>query len=163
MQQTKDNSIEKYPELRIMDGISTIMDNAIPIPFTQKRFGLDALLGLVPNAGDILSLGISGLLILTILRHGVSFTVLLKMIGNIVLDAAVGSIPILGDIFDFSFKANRRNVALLKSHYEEGGKRMNAWLAAGILFVIVIAVAVIMIIFVFKAMGVLWSFIAQQF
>lgn len=165
MSETQQNNTteEKYPELRIMDGISTIMDNAIPIPFTQKRFGLDALIGLVPNAGDILSLGISGLLILTILRHGVSFSVLLKMIGNIILDASVGSIPILGDIFDFSFKANRRNVKLLKAHYDEGGQRMNAWVAAGILFAVVITVAVLMVIFVFKIISLLWNLIMQQF
>lgn len=162
-QQQQQNLGEKYPELRIMDGVATIMDNAIPIPFTQKRFGLDALIGLVPNAGDILSLGISGMLILTILRHGVSFSVLLKMIGNIILDASVGSIPILGDIFDFSFKANRRNVKLLKTHYDEGGERMNAWVAAGILLAIVLTVTIVMIIFVFKAIGILWNFIMQQF
>lgn len=162
-QQNTKSISEQYPELRIMDGVSTIMDNAIPIPFTQKRFGLDALIGLVPNAGDILSLGISGLLILTILRHGVSFSVLLKMIGNICLDASVGSIPILGDIFDFSFKANRRNVNLLKTHYDEGGERMNAMLAAGILLAVVIVISILMIIFVFKLIGMMWSFLMQQF
>jgi Domain of unknown function (DUF4112) len=150
------------PELKMMDFIANVMDNAIPIPFTQRRFGLDALMGLIPSAGDLTSLGISGLLILTILRHGVSFSVLLKMIWNIILDASVGTIPILGDFFDFSFKANRRNVALLKAHYAEGGSRMNAWLAAAILFTIVIAVAFVLIFFAAKIVGMVWSYIWQM-
>ena len=83
----------KYPELLWLDRISHLMDNSIPIPFTQRRFGLDAVAGLVPYAGDMTTFAVSGLLVLTITRHGVSFGVLLKMIWNIVLDATVGSIP----------------------------------------------------------------------
>lgn len=152
-----------YPELKAMEVISNIMDNAIPIPFTKHRFGLDAVMGLIPSAGDLTSLGISGLLILTILRHGVSFSVLLKMIWNIILDASVGTIPLLGDFFDFRFKANRRNVTLLKAHYAEGGSRMNAWLAAGILLTIVIAVAIAVIFVLSKFAVMAYNFIWQQF
>jgi hypothetical protein len=163
MNNQSDQLKKDYPELAFMDGIATIMDNAIPIPFTNRRFGLDALVGLIPTVGDLLSLGISGLLILTILRHGVSFTVLLKMIWNIILDASVGSIPIIGDFFDFSFKANRRNVALLKADYAKGGRRMNAWLAAFILLCIVVAMMLLIFYYAVKLIGILWNFIVQQF
>ncbi len=160
---TQDQFKKEFPELAFMEGIATVMDNAIPIPFTKKRFGLDAVVGLVPTAGDLLSLGISGVLILTVLRHGVSFSVLLKMIWNIILDASVGTIPILGDWFDFSFKANRRNVTLLKTHYQEGGSRINAWVAGLILLSVVIAVAVLVFYFAAIMIGKLWNFVVQQF
>ena len=138
----------KYPELLWLDRISHLMDNSIPIPFTQRRFGLDAVAGLVPYAGDMTSFAVSGLLVFTITRHGVSFGVLLKMIWNIILDAMVGSIPILGDLFDMSFKANRKNMKLLKAHYDEDGHRMNAWLAGGILLAAVVAVFIGMVFLV---------------
>jgi hypothetical protein len=158
---TQNSAQQPIPELKMMDFISNVMDNAIPIPFTQRRFGLDAVIGLIPSAGDLTSLGISGLLILTVLRHGVSFSVLLKMIWNIILDASVGTIPILGDFFDFSFKANRRNVALLKAHYAEGGSRMNAWVAAGILLAVVLTVAFVILFFAAKFVAMVWNYIWQ--
>jgi hypothetical protein len=106
-------------EFKTIDTISSLLDNKFKIPFTDIRFGVDFLIGLIPTVGDILSLGISGILLIAIIRHGVSVGMLFKMIGNIVLDATVGSIPILGDIFDLGFKANRRNVAILKKYYTE--------------------------------------------
>jgi Domain of unknown function (DUF4112) len=152
----------QFPELVWLDRAAQLMDNCIPIPFTNRKFGIDALLGLVPTAGDLASLGISGLIILTISRHGVSFTVLLKMIWNIIVDALVGTIPVLGDFFDFGFKANRRNMNLLKAHYAEGGSRMNAWLAAGILFFIVMAVFGVVIFYGFRFVSFLWNSVAAM-
>jgi Domain of unknown function (DUF4112) len=156
-QQNQTQTETKYPELLWLDRISHLMDNSIPVPFTQRRFGLDAVAGLVPYAGDMTSFAVSGLLIFTITRHGVSFGVLLKMIGNIILDAVVGSVPIVGDLFDMSYKANRKNMKLLKAHYDEDGYRMNAWLAAGILLSVVIAVFIGMVFLVGKVGATLWN------
>ena len=77
-------------------------------------------MGLVPGAGDMVSFGVSGVLVITMARYGASGRVILQMLWNIFLDTVVGAIPILGDIFDLYYKANRRNFELLRSHYEEG-------------------------------------------
>lgn len=96
------------------------MDNRFRIPFTNIRFGVDFLIGLVPVAGDVLSLSISGLLVLAMVRYGASGRVLLMMLGNILLDAVAGSVPVLGDIFDLAYKANRRNFELYRKYKNEG-------------------------------------------
>jgi Domain of unknown function (DUF4112) len=108
-----------HPEFALIDSISSLMDNQFRIPFTQVRFGVDFLIGLIPTVGDWLSFGISSGLVFSMLRRGIGVGMLFKMMGNITLDATVGSIPILGDLFDLHFKANRRNVALLKQYYVE--------------------------------------------
>ncbi len=113
------NPTPPHPEFALIDSISSLMDNQFRIPFTQVRFGVDFLIGLIPTVGDWLSFGISSGLVFSMLRRGIGVGMLFKMMGNITLDATVGSIPILGDLFDLHFKANRRNVALLKQYYVE--------------------------------------------
>ncbi|MEM6297123.1 MAG: DUF4112 domain-containing protein [Bacteroidota bacterium] len=111
-------------ELASVKRIAKLMDEAIRIPGTNIRFGLDALLGLIPGAGDSASVVVSGTLVLAMIRHGVSGAVLTQMLGNILLDYVVGLVPVLGDIIDVGFKANTKNVKLLEKHYAErkGGK-----------------------------------------
>lgn len=97
-----------------------LMDNQFRLPGTKFRFGLDPILGLLPVAGDLASFAMSATLVMTMARHGASGKLVTLMLINIALDALIGSIPILGNIFDFFFKANERNVRLLHRHYEEG-------------------------------------------
>ena len=116
------------PELQWIDKIAYLMDSQFRIPGTRFRFGLDPLLGLFPLVGDTIGYTISAILVLAMARHGVSGKVIVLMIGNILVDAIVGSVPILGNIFDFFYKANNRNISLLKKHYHEGkyqGKGLN--------------------------------------
>ena len=89
------------------------MDNSVRIPGTRWRIGIDPVIGLVPGVGDAVCLIVSVYPILEARRAGVKGPVLRKMAGNILLDAFVGSVPILGDIFDAGFKANIRNLRLL--------------------------------------------------
>ncbi len=96
------------------------MDNQFRLPGTNFRFGLDPILGLLPVVGDLASFAVSATLIMTMARHGASGKLVVLMLLNVALDAIIGSIPVLGNIFDFAFKANERNVRLLRSHYEEG-------------------------------------------
>ncbi len=96
------------------------MDSKFRVPGTNFRFGLDPILGLFPLAGDVAAYTISSILVLAMARHGASGKVIMMMIGNILLDATLGSIPVLGNIFDFIYKANNRNIRLLKKHYHEG-------------------------------------------
>lgn len=113
--------------LRWVKGASDLMDNRFRIPGTQIRFGLDAIIGLVPYVGDIAGFAMSGVLVLVMARYGASGMLVLRMLGNVALDALVGLIPLLGDIFDITFKANRRNFKLLEAHYEEGKYQGSAW------------------------------------
>lgn len=105
--------------------------------------GLDPLIGLVPVVGDWVGAGLSGYIIVRAAALGVSAATLVRMIGNLGADLLVGSVPVLGDIFDFGFKANRRNLALLERHLQAPERRRKADLAvvlgvgAGLLVVIV--------------------------
>lgn len=96
------------------------MDECFRIPGTRFRFGLDPLLGLFPWLGDLIGAMISGLTVLAVVRHGVSGKVLLMMTGNVLLDILLGSIPVIGDLFDFAYKTNTRNRNLLRKHLMEG-------------------------------------------
>ncbi len=94
--------------------LTRLMDYSMVLPGTNIRFGLDPILGLIPGAGDTASLLISVYIILQARRLGISSSVMTRMVSNVVLDSLVGAIPVLGDIFDFAYKANRRNLKLLK-------------------------------------------------
>ena len=106
--------------LRWVERVARLMDSQFRLPGTRFRFGLDPLLGLVPIVGDLSSTAVSVVLLLTMLRHGASGAVVVRMALNILLDTIVGAIPILGNVFDFAYKSNERNVALLRRHYAEG-------------------------------------------
>jgi hypothetical protein len=93
------------------------MDRAVRIPGTRITFGLDALLGLLPGGGDLLTGLVQAGLVLVALRHyRVPKAVALKMAGNVLVDVAVGAVPIIGDLFDVAFKANTRNLRLLEPY-----------------------------------------------
>ncbi|MEO0733877.1 MAG: DUF4112 domain-containing protein [Bacteroidota bacterium] len=115
------------PQLRWVDGFSQLLDTKFRIPGTDIRFGLDFLLGLIPGAGDVLSLGMSGLLVATMARHGASPRLVARMLLNVGLDALVGTVPILGNIFDLFFKANYRNAVLMREYYGEGRHTGSIW------------------------------------
>lgn len=110
----------KAPNLYWIEQMARIMDSKFRIPGTNFRFGLDPILGLIPIFGDVTAAAISGGLIISMIKHGVSRKVVYKMLVNVALDATIGSIPVLGWVFDFYYKANNRNIRLLKEHYEEG-------------------------------------------
>jgi Domain of unknown function (DUF4112) len=92
------------------------LDAGIRIPGTILRFGLDPLIGLIPGVGDAAGAVLAGWILVEAMRLGASRATVLRIAGNIALDAGVGAIPVLGDIFDFAWKANLRNVALLERH-----------------------------------------------
>lgn len=147
---------KEIAELGWIDSMSDLMDTKFRIPGTDIRFGGDFIMGLVPGAGDLLSFGVSGVLILAMTRHGASSSVVARMLGNVFLDTVVGSIPILGNIFDLTYKANTRNVNLLKAHYHEGKHQGSVWpLVIGV-FIALIAIFVLMVWLVWQVVE--WSF-----
>lgn len=97
--------------------VTRLLDDAIRIPGTQFRIGFDGIIGaLLPTAGDALTaIGSISILALAV-RQGVPTSVLLRMLLNIALDAVVGMFPVVGDLFDFAYKSNRKNLELLKLH-----------------------------------------------
>lgn len=102
------------------------MDSQFRIPGTNFRFGLDGLIGLIPGAGDLSTFAVSGYMVLLLARNGASGYVLARMVVNILIDAIIGSIPLIGDLFDIAFKANTRNLKLMQEHYVEGRHRGSA-------------------------------------
>jgi hypothetical protein len=100
--------------LERLDRLARLLDSAFLIPGTNIRFGFDALIGLVPVVGDMITTAISSWLIYEANRLGISRFALWRMMGNVAIDGLVGSIPLLGDAFDVAFRANRRNVAILR-------------------------------------------------
>jgi len=92
------------------------LDAGIRIPGTNLRFGLDPILGLIPGAGDAAGAVLAGWILVEAVRLGASRATLVRIAGNVALDAGLGAIPLIGDIFDFAWKANLRNVALLERH-----------------------------------------------
>jgi hypothetical protein len=96
--------------------LAWLLDDFIRVPGTNLRFGLDPLLGLIPGGGDIAGGMFSGYIILTAWRAGAPASVILRMGANVIADLVVGTVPLLGDLFDAGFKANRRNAALLDQY-----------------------------------------------
>ncbi|MCC6909816.1 MAG: DUF4112 domain-containing protein [Phycisphaerales bacterium] len=97
--------------------LARLLDSSIRLP-GGYRIGLDGLIGLIPGIGDIIAAAISSYIILEGLALRASPGVILRMSANVLIELLVGSIPILGDLFDFAFKANERNVRLLKRHFD---------------------------------------------
>jgi hypothetical protein len=102
---------------RLLDRVAWLMDRAVKIPGTRITVGLDALLGLLPVGGDVLTGAVqTGLVLVALYHYRVPKRLVMRMMGNVLLDVAVGSIPLLGDVFDVGFKANTRNVRLLQDY-----------------------------------------------
>lgn len=120
-----------------------MLDEAIRIPGTNIRIGLDALLGLLPGGGDVAGGLLSGLIILQAARDGAPATVLGRMLGNVALDVVAGAVPLLGDIFDVAWRANSRNIRLLQSWRERpvSTKRSSRVTVAVILGALVLLIA----------------------
>ena len=120
--------------------LARLLDNAFPIPGTKMRVGIDPLLGLIPGIGDLVGAGVSGYILLLAAQAGAPKTVLVRMLGNVALDSLVGSIPGLGDLFDFGFKSNARNMALLERYTVAPGdvKRTSGAIVFALLLVVLL-------------------------
>jgi len=97
-----------------LESLSRYLDNWVKIPVVGWRFGLDALIGLIPNVGDMATSLASFYILVAGVRYGVPKITLLRMAFNIGLDYVVGAIPFIGDAFDFIWKANKQNIDLIK-------------------------------------------------
>jgi Domain of unknown function (DUF4112) len=145
--------------LENLDRLSRLLDSQFSIPGTKIRFGLDAIIGLFPFGGDVLSFIFSAGLVTTMATHGVSGQVLGKMLFNIFLDTTLGSVPIVGDLFDMVYKSNRRNYKLLEEHYGEGAYQGSIWrIVIPVLLVLVLMFA-LMIYVIARLSSFIWGLV----
>lgn len=105
-----------------LDGLSRLLDTAFVIPGTGIRFGVDAIIGIIPGVGDWAGVALSSLILLEAARIGIPPALLARMIGNVVIEGIIGYIPIVGDVIDVFWRANRRNMALLREHLVREGR-----------------------------------------
>ena len=126
--------------------LARVLDTAVGVPGTRLRIGLDAILGLIPGAGDAVSAALSGYIILAAARAGASKAVLLRMVGNVLVDTVIGAVPVLGDLFDVVFRSNARNVALLERHAVDPASADRGSRRLGIVVVAILGLAVLGIV-----------------
>lgn len=101
-------------EIERLDRLANLLDSKFQIPGTGIRFGLDSIIGLIPGFGDLVTVGPTAFLVHRAYLLGASRRTILRMVANTAVDWLIGSIPLIGDVFDLAFKANNRNVALLR-------------------------------------------------
>ena len=107
-------------ELGKLEWLVDLMDSRFQIPGTKYRVGLDAFLGIIPGIGDGLGAVVSVYILQRLWKHDLPWHLRARLVGNIFLDFALEAVPLLGDFFDAAFKANRRNVVLVRKHLAAG-------------------------------------------
>ena len=119
------NEIQQQKQIEVekgLDDLAHYLDGLFRVPGTGWRFGLDSLIGLIPNVGDTLTSFASFYILIAGVRYGVPKITLLRMAFNIGLDYIVGIIPFVGDAFDFVWKANKQNMDLIRTRAAGHGK-----------------------------------------
>lgn len=99
-----------------MEALATFLDSAILIPGTNQRVGFDALIGLIPGVGDVITTALSAYIIWEARQLGLPRWKIARMIGNVALDTTLGAVPLAGDVFDVFFRANKRNMRIVREH-----------------------------------------------
>ncbi len=130
-----------------LDRLAWLMDNCIPIPGLRYRIGLDGIVGLSPGVGDALGAVISSYILSESARLGAPKSILIKMAFNVAVDAVLGAIPLVGDFFDFTWKANLRNVKLLHEYLDKPRKTVvvSRLFVAALIAVVVLFVAFVIL------------------
>ncbi|MBA3845249.1 MAG: DUF4112 domain-containing protein [Planctomycetes bacterium] len=106
--------IDREREIDRLDRLAELLDGRWRIPGIGVRFGLDSVIGLIPGIGDTLTMAVSGWLVWRAHLLGVRSSVIARMVANVAIDWLAGSVPLVGDLFDVAWKANRRNLVLLR-------------------------------------------------
>jgi len=106
-----------------IDALATLLDTALVIPGTGVRFGLDALIGLFPGVGDLITTALSLFIVHEAYQLGAPGHVIARMLGNVAVDGVFGAVPLVGDAFDVLWRANRRNMRLLREWLEREERR----------------------------------------
>lgn len=120
------NRASRSRNLNRIRRISHLMDTAFKIPGIGLKVGWDPIIGLIPGAGDLIATAISAYIIFLAARFRLPAGLLAKMVFNIGLEAVIGAIPLLGDIFDAFYKSNARNLELLEHHLQNQTPELRA-------------------------------------
>lgn len=138
-----------------LDMLATVLDDAFQIPGTKIRFGLDSIIGLIPGIGDLVTGAASMLMIYSAWQRNLPRVTIYRMVANIAADTIVGSFPIVGDLFDVAWKANRKNYELLTRSAAQPSRKQQAgdWLF--LIFTILLVAAlvslpILMLVFVIQ-------------
>jgi hypothetical protein len=115
-------SASRADRIARIEWLATLLDARFGIPFTKLRFGADSLIGLAPGVGDVVTTALALYIVYEAHRLGVPKAVLVRMLGNVAVDGLVGAVPVAGDVFDVMFRANRRNVRILREHLERSAR-----------------------------------------
>jgi len=137
----------EHEALARVRNLARMLDTSIPLP-GGLRIGWDAVLGLIPGVGDGAGALFSAYIVLQAVRLGASREVLVRMVGNVALEAALGAVPLLGDVFDAAFKANVRNVRLLEGHLAAPGdtrRASRAWVIGVVVVLFTILSAAVLL------------------
>lgn len=127
---------------------SVLLDSAFRVPGTKLTFGLDPILGLVPGIGDLTTPFFAALLLLHAVRLRIPRVVQLRMLMNAVIDLTIGAVPFVGDFFDFGWKANVRNLALLERYAHPGARASRGdWVFVLAVIGLLAAIAVVPLLF----------------
>ena len=150
LQRTGNPPIDKH-----LDKLSYYLDDLIRVPGTNIRFGLDPIISfLFPVAGDTIASLMSAYIVLVSIRYGLPKSVITRMVFNIGADYAIGSIPFVGDIFDFAWKANDKNMKLLNRHARgEGKSTLGDWVWVLVLLAALMAIIAAVIGFMLYAVS----------
>jgi Domain of unknown function (DUF4112) len=140
--------------------LSYLLDNAIPIPGTNYRLGLDPLLGLIPGGGDTVGALLSVYIVARSASLGLPADTLRRMVFNIIVELLAGTIPVLGDIFDVTWRSNVRNMKLLEAHVAvpvtDRDRAADRWFVLGLLLLlllVVLSIGLVMLVFVRVLLG----------
>jgi Domain of unknown function (DUF4112) len=113
--------VSRRAALDRLDMLATAFDTAFIVPGTNIRFGIESLIRLVPGVGDLAASALSFYLLYEARRLGVPRLLFARMLGNVLIEGTIGAVPVAGDAFDVYFRANRRNIALLRRHFARVG------------------------------------------
>ncbi len=152
----------KESALARIRSLSHLLDNAIQIPGTSYRIGIDPIIGLLPGGGDMVSAGLSIYIVWEAARMGLPRATVSRMVSNLVLDALLGTLPFLGDFFDATWKANTKNIALLEAHLAvpQTQKKADKGFVLLLLFgFLLVAIAITTITAIF--LGFIWHLIVR--
>jgi hypothetical protein len=134
--------------LELLRRMSRMLDSAVPVPGTSFRFGLDPIIGLIPGLGDLVSPLFTLGMFWQARDLGVPRVVQLRMVFNVAIDVLTGFIPLIGDLFDFAWKANNRNMSLLERHaYEEHQPAASDWAFVAVCVLLLVVIAAVPFLF----------------
>lgn len=141
-----------------LETLTRLLDDVFRIPGTNIRFGIDPLIGLIPGIGDLITSVASFLIILAGWQRGLPRVTITRMVANVAMDTLVGSVPVLGDMFDAAWKSNRKNLKLLQRPATESSRRKNTFTDALFLS----AIALVLLVLAACPFVVLWLLLHRR-